>query len=122
MTLIADGLLILATLSLSIYCMVISRRLRALGRLDRGMGAAIAGLSHRTDEVREAVAAAQRQATTALEDMGRQTARAEQAAGRLELLLATLHDSRTGTARPVETRRTPSPGESLRDAYRAMGR
>ena len=125
MTLLADGLLILATLSLAIYCMVISRRLKALGRLDRGMGAAIAGLSHKVDEMKAAIATAQAQSGSAVAGMTQQTARAEQAAGRLELLLATLHDSRSGTSVPIAkpARQAAKPFEgSLRDAYKAMKR
>lgn len=125
MTLLADGLLIIATMSLAIYCIVISRRLKALGRLDRGMGAAIAGLSHQVDEMKSAVGSAQHQSRHTVDEMTRQTARAEQAAGRLELLLATLHNSRAGTAVPV-TPPAPSATKSyegsLRDAYKAMNR
>lgn len=125
MSLLADGLLILATVSLAVYCMVVSRRLKALGRLDRGMGAAIASLSHKVDEMTSAVATAQQQSVDAVADMTVQTARAEQAAGRLELLLATLHDSRSGTAVPVSRPDKPAPSSfdgSLRDAYKAMKR
>lgn len=125
MTLLADGLLILATISLTIYCVVISRRLKALSRLDRGMGAAISGLSHRVDETKATVAAAQHHSMEAIAEMTRQTARAEQAAGRLEMLLATLHDSRTGTSVPVAKPATPTPqpfNGSLKDAYKAMKR
>ncbi|WP_316014958.1 hypothetical protein [Roseobacter sp. HKCCA0434] len=127
MDLIADGILILSTLSLAVYCTVISRRLKALRRLDSGMGAAVANMSLRVDDMRAAIDAAQRQSALALDGMTEQTQRAERAAGRLEMLLATLHDSRSQTAVPVrdtlrESSRKREFAGSLKDACKAMSR
>lgn len=102
MALIADGLLIAAALTAAAYCMVLARRVQALSSLDRGLGAAIAQLSTQVESMQEALAAAKRASGASVRDLRTLTARAEMAAGRLELLLATLHED--GAARPVEPR------------------
>lgn len=58
MELIADGVLVLAALAATVYCMVLSRRLRRLMRTDGGLGEAIAAMSHRVNELQEALRAA----------------------------------------------------------------
>lgn len=109
MALIADGLVIAAALTAAIYCMVLARRVQRLASLDRGLGAGIAQLSRQVDELTAALGAAKRASSGASKDLRDLTARAEIAAGRLELLLATLHEtgdagaaagSRDGRARP----------------------
>ncbi|QPH53186.1 hypothetical protein [Pontivivens ytuae] len=129
MEFLADGLLICGSLAVAAYCAILSARVRELGRLDKGMGAAIAGLSARVDDMRRTLGAAQEASGASVDELARMTARAEQAAGRLELLLATLHDSRTGEARPVaapvpapEPQRDPREtlSRSLQDVYKAM--
>lgn len=126
MDLIADGLLIAATSLAAIYCVVLSRRLRALKNLDKGLGAAIAGLSREVDSMQTTLRDAKRVAQASSGDLRVLTKRAETAAGRLELLLAAMHDSETGgiaprsaasTARPV--RRTPQTTAASAVATRA---
>ncbi|GIX15508.1 MAG: hypothetical protein KatS3mg118_3467 [Paracoccaceae bacterium] len=109
MALIADGLLIVAALTAAVYCMVLARRVQALTSLDRGLGAAIAQLSAQVDGMQEALAQAKRASGASLRDLKTLTARAEMAAGRLELLLAALHEN--GVERPVAggERRRPRP-------------
>ena len=49
MSLLADGLLILATTVAAAYCVILSRRLAKLNGLDQGVGKAIVALSDRVD-------------------------------------------------------------------------
>ncbi len=91
MELIADGLLIAAAATAALYCWVLSRRLTALRNLDKGLGGAIASLSTQVEETRASLSeakAATHEQTKELRDL---TARAEVAAGRLEMMLATVH-------------------------------
>jgi len=101
MELIADGLLIAAALVAAFYCFVLSRRMVALSSLDTGLGAAIAALSAQVDGMQGSLDAARKVSGNTLRDMAALTARAEIAAGRLEMLLATLHDSETGSERAL---------------------
>lgn len=93
MTLIADGLIITAALTAAIYCMILARRIQRLTSLDRGLGQAIAELSRQVTGMQEALGAAKRASGASQRDLRSLTARAEMAAGRLELLLASLHDA-----------------------------
>lgn len=99
MELIADGMLIAAAATAALYCWILSRRLNALRDLDKGLGGAIAGLSAQVDETRASLADAKSVTHTRSRELGELTARAEIAAGRLEMLLAALHEG--GTQRPV---------------------
>ena len=94
MELIADGLLILAATVASLYCLVLSRRLRRLNRLDDGLGGAIASLSSQVDEMRNALSEAKQATERSKRDLEVRTKRAEQAAGRLEVLLAAVQESK----------------------------
>ncbi len=104
MALIADGLLIAAALVAAIYCHVLSRRLRRLRDLDNGLGAAVAALSQQSEEMRRTLESAKQASGESVRELAQRTARAEVAAGRLELLLATLHEReespRKATPRP----------------------
>ena len=51
MTLIADGLLIAGALAAAFYCWILSSRVKSLKDLDSGLGAAIAGLSQKVDDM-----------------------------------------------------------------------
>lgn len=93
MELIADGLLIAGALAAALYCWVLSRRVSALQDMDSGVGGAISELSRQVDEIRASLGEAKaltEGASQALED---KTARAEAASGRLEVLLASLHEA-----------------------------
>ncbi|WP_339947117.1 hypothetical protein [uncultured Albimonas sp.] len=98
MGLIADGLLIAAALTAAIYCHVLAGRLRSLRRLDGGVGQAVATMASQTDELRQALRAARAAAGESTRTLSERTARAEMAAGRLELLLAAIHDNQGGAA------------------------
>lgn len=95
MELIADGLLILAALVASLYCIVLSRRLRRLNQLDAGLGGAIAALSGQVDEMRGALNEAKMVTERSKRELDDRTKRAEAAAGRLELLLAAVQDGKS---------------------------
>lgn len=115
MEFIADALLIAGASGAAVYCMVLSKRLRALKGLDSGLGAAIATLSRQVDEMKGSLDAAKAVTGDQHRNLTQQTARAEMAAGRLELLLAALHEN--GRERPigVTRRETRSRDDRVRD-------
>lgn len=99
MELIADALLIAGAVGAAIYCRALARRLGALKDLDSGLGAAIAALSRQVDDLRASVEAAKSVSGDQTRDLAQLAARAEMAAGRLEMLLASLHEN--GRRKPV---------------------
>ena len=92
MTLIADILLIAGALGAAFYCFVLSRRLSRFTSLEDGVGGAIAGLSRQVAEMTEALDRAHGEARTSAGSLEDSTRRAEDAARKLELMLAALHD------------------------------
>lgn len=101
MAVIADVILIAGVFAAALYCATLARRLRGLSRLDSGLGAAITALSQQVDEMQVSLSAAKKVSGASARDLVDMTARAEIAAGRLELLLATLHEPDGGA--PVKT-------------------
>ncbi len=119
MELLADGLLLTAAMAGALYCWILSKRLKSLKDLDSGLGGAIAGLSRQVDETRSSLAEAKATTEATTRDLAEITARAEIAAGRLELLLASVHE---GEARQAvnpddvrEQRQTRSEAQEARD-------
>jgi hypothetical protein len=102
MELIADILLIAGALGAAVYCRILAQRLGALKDLDSGLGAAIAALSRQVDELRGSLDSAKTVSGDESRRLTQLAARAEMAAGRLELLLASLHEN--GRKRPVAPR------------------
>lgn len=92
MEMVLDFLLGFAALAAGAYCLVLSRRLRALSRIDGSLGGAVAVLSSQVDDLTQVLAEARAASASAQADLGARTARAEAAARRLELLLASMHD------------------------------
>ena len=92
MELIADGLLIAGAVAAALYCWVLSKRVSALKSLDTGVGNAIAELSKQVEEIRVTIDDARAATDISVTELAEKTSRAEVAAGRLELLLASLHD------------------------------
>ncbi|MGG7645264.1 hypothetical protein ACQ5SP_10700 [Rhodovulum sp. YNF3179] len=92
MTLIADFLMMAGALAAAFYCLILSRRLRRLNRLDDGLGAAIAVLSQQVGEMTRALERAETAAGASGDALAAQTERAEAAVARLEVLMAALHD------------------------------
>lgn len=103
---ISDLLVAAAALGAALYCFILSRRLQALSRLDGGLGSAIALLSAQVDDLSRTLRQARENADSGVAALDGQTARAEAACQRLELLLATMHDlpedalHRTGRGAP----------------------
>ncbi len=110
MEMIADALLIAGAAGAAIYCRILAKRLGALKDLDSGLGAAIAALSRQVDELRASIEQARAASGAQTRSLTQLTARGEMAAGRLELLLAALHEN--GRERPIDT----SPVEARRAA------
>lgn len=89
---LSDLLLAAGAFGAALYCLVLSRRLKALTALDGGLGSAIAVLSAQVDDLGRALRAAQEAASGSGNRLAQATDRAEAAARRLELLVAALHD------------------------------
>jgi hypothetical protein len=106
MSLIADMLLVMASLGLGLYCVVLSRRLSRFTDLEKGVGGAVAVLSAQVDDLTRALRRAQETAQGSAETLNATTARAEDAARRLELHVAALHDLPPQPA-PPESAPTP---------------
>lgn len=92
MTLIADILLAAGAFGAAIYCYVLSGRLKKFTTLETGMGGAIAVLSGQVDDMTRALEKARVAAIGSADGLVALTARAETAAARLEILVASLHD------------------------------
>ena len=119
MDLIADGLLIGAALTAAVYCHVLARKLRRLGDLDRGLGGAVAALSRQAEDLRKAMETARKAGGEQTRELARRTARAEAAAGRLEILIAALHDAESRLPKPLVRASAPRAEEA--DALDAGG-
>ncbi|MGB5560357.1 MAG: hypothetical protein WBN04_20375 [Paracoccaceae bacterium] len=115
---VADIFLISASLAAAIYCIVLSRRLKRFTDLENGVGGAIAVLSAQVDDMTKTLERAQSSATGSADSLGQLSSRAEEVAGRLELLVASMHDlpepGRSAPAQP-ELMATPEPEETTPD-------
>lgn len=100
MELVIDLAIALAALLAAAYCMVLSRRLQALTRLDGDVGKAIAVLSQQIDALTKALQQAESTNTQASSTLGTQIERADAAARRLELMMAA---NRGNDASPPQT-------------------
>jgi hypothetical protein len=109
MSLIADVLLIAGALGAAFYCYVLSRRLTRFTDLEKGMGGAVAVLSVQVDDMTKALRKAQETSSDSARRLEELTERAEAAASRLELLMASMHD-------------LPEPGEAAPRPARAVRR
>ena len=89
---IADILMIAGTFGAAVYCYVLATRLKRFSTLETGMGGAIAVLSAQVDDMTRALDKAGIAATGSAKSLEELTVRAEAAAAKLELLLASLHD------------------------------
>jgi len=89
---IANIFLAGGALGAAAYCFILSRRLQRFTDLEKGVGGAVAVLSAQVDDLTRALARAQGRAGESAASLAAASDRAEAAAGRLELLLATLHD------------------------------
>ncbi|MDB5661065.1 MAG: hypothetical protein JWS10_3680 [Cypionkella sp.] len=110
MLMIADILMAAGSFGAAIYCRVLSARLKRFTTLETGMGGAIAVLSAQVDEMTRALENARTAAHGSADGLIALTSRAEQVAGRLELLVASMHDLPDPAGAPVE----PEPTETER--------
>lgn len=92
MELIADVLMSAGAFGAAIYCYVLSGRLKKFTTLESGMGGAIAVLSAQVDDMTKALEKARGAANGSASSLETLTIRAESVAGRLELLVASMHD------------------------------
>lgn len=99
MEIIADILVIAGTIAVSIYCMVLARRLSRFTDLEKGVGGAIAVLSVQVDDMTKTLVAAQKSAVASANKLEALNKRAESTSQRLELLIASLHDLPEVTAK-----------------------
>ncbi|MEM6826086.1 MAG: hypothetical protein AAF566_13340 [Pseudomonadota bacterium] len=116
MGLIADIFLVAAALGATFYCFVLSRRLNRFTDLEKGVGGAIAALSAQVDDMTRTLKSAQGSASASASSLGALTGRAEDAARRLELLVAAMHDLPPAEAeeasRPKEPEAVAAPAEA----------
>lgn len=89
---IADILLVAGALGAGVYCFVLARRLARFNDLETGMGGAVAVLSAQVDDLTRTLAAAQTAAKESTATLDELTQRSETVAGRLEILMASMHD------------------------------
>ena len=101
MDFIADILLTAGALGAGFYCIILSNRLRRFTDLRQGVGGAVAVLSAQVDDLSRTLAAAQKAAQQSTGTLGASTRKAEDAARRLELLVASLHDLPQPTSAPT---------------------
>jgi hypothetical protein len=102
MTFIADMLLVAGAIGAGLYCFILSQRLRRFTDLEKGVGGAVAVLSAQVDDLTQTLQRAQGTAKGSVDQLADVSKRAESAAQRLELLVASLHD--------LPTPRPPDPG------------
>ncbi len=90
--LIADALLLGGALCACAYCFVLSRRLKKLSSFESGLGGAIAILSTQVDDMQRVLKETEATAGEASSQLKDLVQEAEDAAGNLEVLLASLTD------------------------------
>lgn len=112
MALLADILLLIGAVGAGLYCTVLSRRLSKLTNLETGVGGAIATLSNQVDDMSTALNEAQTATNASANSLSKLTSRAEGAAQRLELLVASLHDLPTQEERSNSVQPQASATES----------
>jgi len=112
MDLIADALLLAGALSAAFYCWALSRRVKSLNDLDKGVGSAIANLSSQVGEMQTALKATQSVTGASIAEMEELAERAERAAENLRLMLATVQEDKAEVETlPRKTRRQRRSGK-----------
>ena len=101
--LIADALLLGGALCACIYCFVLSRRLKKLASFESGLGGAIAVLSTQVDDMQRVLKETEATAGEASAQLKDLVQEAEDAAGNLEVLLASLTDVQEAPPAPAPT-------------------
>ncbi len=113
MAFISDLLLIAGAVAAAFYCMVLSRRLAKFNDLENGVGGAVAVLAIQVDDMTKTLEMAQNAAGDSTTSLKTLTAQAEDVAGRLELLLASMHDL---PEQPLQPTTNPNSQEDAMDA------
>lgn len=106
----ADILLILATMGAATFCLILSRRLSRLSRIDNGLGGAIAVLSAQVDDMSKALAETKSGSENSLARLEELNAEARRLLEELELTMSACHDLGP-----------PSGAEAEIDAWEAEG-
>ena len=109
MELIADIFLISGAVAATVYCIVLSRRLRRFTDLEKGVGGAIALLSAQVDDMTKTLEVAQTSAAGSARSLDELTGKAEGVARRLELLVASMHDIPAPAEPPAPARAKAPP-------------
>jgi hypothetical protein len=120
MAFIADILMAAGAFGAAIYCYVLSGRLKKFTTLESGMGGAIAVLSAQVDDMTRALELARTAANGSAEGLQALTEKAEAAIGRLELLMASLHDLPEQAPPPPTASAPPEPERRLRFVRRRV--
>jgi hypothetical protein len=92
MTVIMDGLLVAATIFAGTYCWVLSRRVRALMDLDKGLGGAITTMTRQIEQAKLALDEAKAAGRGNREELQALIAKADAAAAQLRMLMASQRD------------------------------
>ncbi len=92
MTYAADALLLVASLGAGIFCLILSRRLSKLSRIDNGLGGAIAVLSAQVDDMSKALTETKSGSEGSAQKLEALNREARTLAEELELMLAACHD------------------------------
>lgn len=111
MDIISDILLASGAIGAGFYCLILARRLRRFTDLEKGVGGAVAVLSAQVDDLKKTLVVAQKSAAATAGSLGETTRRGEEAAKRLELMLASLHDL------PIAAPEAPKPAATARSPY-----
>lgn len=89
---IADILLAAGSLGAGFYCFILSRRLSKFTNLESGVGGAVAVLSSQVDDLTRILNEARQSTSDSSNKLEEMTIRAEEAAKKLELMMASMHD------------------------------
>lgn len=101
MDLVADIFLAAGAIGAGLYCYVLARRLNRFNDLEKGVGGAVAVLSSQVEELRNSLDAAQSASVGSSSALEALTTRAETVAGKLELMMASMHDLPEATPDPT---------------------
>ncbi|WP_425044961.1 hypothetical protein [Primorskyibacter sp. S87] len=107
MELIADILLLAGALGAGLYCFILSRRLNRFNDLEQGVGGAVAVLSSQVRDLTTTIEDARSASSQTTLELQQLTERAETAAQKLELMMASLHDvplAEASSEQPVRAR------------------
>lgn len=90
--LISDGLLLVATLGMAVWCWVLGRRLRKADTPDVALHEKIATLSTQVESLEASLASAASRSEERAEQLATASAQADDRIGQMDMLLASLED------------------------------